>query len=204
MRFGGDTVADVPARSLADEGPVYTRPMAAPSEEDDPIGDDPTFATVITPPDEAFLAVLGSPNVASKRWVWEQYDSIVQGGTVLPPGADAALVRIEGTLKALALSTDGKGRFGALDPYLGAAHAVAEARTQRRLHRGDAARDHQLPQLRQPRAPRGDVAVRAVGARDRRRVPRVRDPGDRRERQLLQRVRLVRDLAHAGDRDARV
>jgi phosphoribosylformylglycinamidine synthase len=59
--------------------------------------------------------------------VWEQYDSIVQGGTVLPPGSDAALVRIEGTLKALALSTDGKGRFGALDPYLGAAHAVAEA-----------------------------------------------------------------------------
>ena len=79
------------------------------------------------PPDEAFLAVLGSPNVASKRWVWEQYDSIVLGGTVTPPGADAALVRIEGTLKAIALSTDGKGRFGALDPYLGAAHAVAES-----------------------------------------------------------------------------
>ena len=127
VRFGADTVADVPARSLADDGPVYTRPMAAPADVEDAIGDDPTFATVTTPPDEAFLAVLGSPNVASKRWVWEQYDSIVQGGTVLSPGADAALVRIEGTLKALALSTDGKGRFGALDPYLGAAHAVAEA-----------------------------------------------------------------------------
>ena len=76
-------------------------------------------------------------------------------------------------------------------------------RTQRRLHRGDAARDHQLPELRQPGAPRGDVAVRAVGARDRRRMPRVRDPGDRRERQLLQRVRLLGDLADAGDRDAR-
>jgi phosphoribosylformylglycinamidine synthase subunit PurL len=101
--------------------------MAAPVEVEDAIADDPTFTTVTTPPDEAFLAVLGSPNVASKRWVWEQYDSIVQGGTVMPPGADAALVRIEGTLKALALSTDGKGRFGALDPYLGAAHAVAEA-----------------------------------------------------------------------------
>ena len=125
--FRGAVIADVPARSLADEGPVYTRPIGGPAEVEDAIADDPTFATVTTPPDEAFLAVLGSPNVASKRWVWEQYDSIVQGGTVMPPGADAALVRIEGTLKALALSTDGKGRFGALDPYLGAAHAVAEA-----------------------------------------------------------------------------
>jgi phosphoribosylformylglycinamidine synthase len=125
--FGGAVVADVPARSLADEGPVYTRAMAAPAEVEDAIADDPTFATVTMPPDEAFLAVLGSPNVASKRWVWEQYDSIVLGGTVVPPGADAALVRIEGTLKAIALSTDGKGRFGALDPYLGAAHAVAES-----------------------------------------------------------------------------
>ena len=203
VRFGADTVADVPARSLADDGPVYTRPMAPPAEVDDAIADDPTFATVTTPPDEAFLAVLGSPNVASKRWVWEQYDSIVQGGTVLPPGADAALVRIEGTLKALALSTDGKGRFGALDPVPRRGARRRRGRAQRRLHRGDAARDHQLPQLRQPRAPRGDVAVRRVGPRDRRRLPRVRHAGDRRERQLLQRVGLLGDLADAGDRDAR-
>jgi phosphoribosylformylglycinamidine synthase len=54
--------------------------MAAPAEVEDAIADDPTFATVTMPADEAFLAVLGSPNVASKRWVWEQYDSIVQGG----------------------------------------------------------------------------------------------------------------------------
>ena len=112
--------------------------------------------------------MLGSPNVASKRWVWEQYDSIVQGGTVMPPGADAALIRIEGTLKALALSTDGKGRFGALDPYLGAAHAVAEAARNVACAGRDAARDHQLPELRQPRAAGGDVAVRGVGPRDRR------------------------------------
>ncbi|HZD18744.1 MAG TPA: AIR synthase related protein, partial [Actinomycetota bacterium] len=85
------------------------------------------FALVTTPTLEAFLAVLSSPNVAGMRWVWEQYDSLVQGGTVRGPGGDAALVRIEGTLRALALATDGKGRFGSLDPYLGAAHAVAEA-----------------------------------------------------------------------------
>ena len=123
----GATVAEIPARSLTEDAPVYTRPMTPPDESTDVLADDPTFAAVTTPVDEAFVALLRSPNVASKRWVWEQYDSIVQGGTVVAPGSDAALVRIEGTLKALALSTDGKGRFGALDPYLGAAHAVAEA-----------------------------------------------------------------------------
>ncbi len=126
VKLGDATVAQVPARSLADEGPVYARPMTPPDGEAT-IDDDPTFTTVTTPPDEAFLSVLASANVASKRWIWEQYDSIVQGGTVIGPGADAALIRIEGSLKALAVSTDGKGRFGALDPYLGAAHSVAEA-----------------------------------------------------------------------------
>ncbi|MGZ8600195.1 MAG: phosphoribosylformylglycinamidine synthase subunit PurL [Actinomycetota bacterium] len=127
VRLGGHVVAEVPARSLADEGPVYARDIAPPPERDDLVAEDPTFATFVSEPGDALLAVLSSPNVASKRWVWEQYDSIVQGGTVLGPGGDAALVRIEGTMKALALSSDGKGRFGALDPYLGAAHAVAES-----------------------------------------------------------------------------
>ncbi len=127
VKMGGTVVADVPARSLADEGPVYERPLAPPPGFDDVVADDPTFEMVTTPLDEAFLALLSSPNIASKRWVFEQYDSLVQGGTVAGPGADAAIVRIEGTLKALALASDGKGRYGHLDPYLGAAHAVAEA-----------------------------------------------------------------------------
>jgi phosphoribosylformylglycinamidine synthase len=123
----GTVVAEVPARSLADDGPVYDRVLAPPADRDVLLDDDPTFATVVADPREAFLDVLASPNVASMRTVWEQYDSLVQGGTVLGPGGDAALVRIEGTVKAIALSTDAKGRFGHLDPYLGAAHAVAEA-----------------------------------------------------------------------------
>jgi phosphoribosylformylglycinamidine synthase subunit PurL len=126
IAMDGEIVADVPARSLADEGPVYRRPIAEPSWLARVQDDDPTFATVGSDPRDAFLALLASPNVASKRWVWEQYDSLVQGGTVTGPGGDAALVRIEGTMKAIALSTDAKGRFGHLDPYLGAAHAVAE------------------------------------------------------------------------------
>ena len=127
VEVDGVIVAEVPARSLADEGPEYDRPMAPPSTGDGDIDDDPTFAMVTTAAADAFFGVLTSPNVASKRWVWEQYDWIVQGGTVVGPGGDAALIRLEGSVKAIAVSTDGKGRFGHLDPYLGAAHAVAEA-----------------------------------------------------------------------------
>jgi phosphoribosylformylglycinamidine synthase II len=123
----GQLVAEVPAHSLAEEGPEYHRPIALPSGLDELQDDDPTFETPGVPVGEALVAVLGSPNVASKRWVFEQYDSLVQGQTVLGPGADAAVIRIEGTLRAMAMSTDGKGRYAALDPYLGAAHAVAEA-----------------------------------------------------------------------------
>jgi phosphoribosylformylglycinamidine synthase subunit PurL len=126
-RAGGRVVADVPARSLADDGPEYRRPMSPPLWLDDLVEDDPTFATPAAEAGEAFLQVLASPNVAAKRWVFEQYDSVVQGNTVHGPGADAAVVRIEGTLRALALSTDGNGRYGHLDPYLGGAHAVAES-----------------------------------------------------------------------------
>jgi phosphoribosylformylglycinamidine synthase len=127
VMLGDEEVASVPARSLADEAPVYARPMQPPLEHDDLVAEDPTYAMVSVSVADALLRVLAAPGVASKRWVWEQYDSLVQGGTVAGPGGDAALVRIEGTLKALALSTDGKGRYGVLDPYLGAAHAVAES-----------------------------------------------------------------------------
>jgi phosphoribosylformylglycinamidine synthase len=117
-------VADIPARSLADEGPIYDRPMEPMPKP--PAASDPRKAGV--DPRDALLRLLASPNIASKAWVHEQYDSIVQGGTVAGCGDnDAALVRVPGTTKALALSSDGRGRFGALDPYLGAAHAVAES-----------------------------------------------------------------------------
>ena len=127
VRMGGAIVADVPARSLSDDGPAYERRRERPAGRHEILEDDPTFAPVDTDPRDAFLAVLSSPNVASKRWAFEQYDQLVQGATVAPPGSDAAVIRIEGTLRALALSCDGNGRFGHLDPYLGAAHAVAEA-----------------------------------------------------------------------------
>jgi phosphoribosylformylglycinamidine synthase len=125
IRMGGQEVATVPARSLADDGPEYERPMTPPEAAER--GEDPTFVPFEGDLREAFFAVLTSPNVAGKRWAFEQYDQRVQGNTVAGPGSDAAVVRVPGTMKGLALSTDGKGRFGRLDPYLGAMHAVAEA-----------------------------------------------------------------------------
>jgi phosphoribosylformylglycinamidine synthase len=127
VTFHGDVVADVPARSLADEGPTYHRPAARPEWIDGLRADDPL---ALAPPKDlgdALLELLGSPNICSKRWVYQQYDSIVQHNTLDGPGGDAAVLRIEGTPRALAISTDGNGRWCQLDPKLGAQHAVAEA-----------------------------------------------------------------------------
>ncbi len=122
VRFRGELVADVPARSLADEGPVYQRPLVAPPEPRDgaqvPLDGDPAAAV---------LALASDPTCASKRWVYEQYDRFVGHGTVAGPGSDAALIRVPGGTRALALSVDGNGRYTALDPAAGAALAVAEA-----------------------------------------------------------------------------
>jgi phosphoribosylformylglycinamidine synthase subunit PurL len=123
VRFRGEVVADVPARSLADEGPTYRRPLDRPRPPTDeapvPLDADPA---------EAVLALAADPTCASKRWVWEQYDRFVGHGTVAGPGADAAVLSVpDGGGRAVALATDGNGRYAALDPAAGAALAVAEA-----------------------------------------------------------------------------
>jgi phosphoribosylformylglycinamidine synthase len=122
VRFRAELVADVPARSLADDGPVYRRPLVAPPE--------PSGAPEV-PLDgdlaEAVLTLAGDPTCASKRWVYEQYDRFVGHGTLAGPGSDAALIRVPGGTRTLALSVDGNGRYAALDPAAGAALAVAEA-----------------------------------------------------------------------------
>ena len=123
VRMGDREVARVPALSLTEKAPAYERPRkAAPDDREDP-----TFVPFEGDLREALLALVRSPNIASKRWIFEQYDRMVQGQTVAGPGSDAAIVRVPGTMKGLALSVDGNGRYGALDPYLGGAHAVAEA-----------------------------------------------------------------------------
>jgi phosphoribosylformylglycinamidine synthase len=122
VTFRGEVVARVPAASLAEDGPVYHRPLVTPAPPD---GD--VEVPLDVDPATAVLRLAGDPTLGSKRWVWEQYDRFVGHGTVAGPGASAALVRVPGTRRAMALSTDGNGRWTALDPAAGAALAVAEA-----------------------------------------------------------------------------
>jgi len=129
----GRVAAEIPAHPLAEEGPVYQRPIAAPAPRKETAGDWFTFAAEGTNLTQNFLKLLASAAIASKRWITEQYDSSVRTNTLAGPGAsDAAVVRIKdpktGVVKrALALSTDGNGRWCQLNPRVGAMHAVAEA-----------------------------------------------------------------------------
>jgi phosphoribosylformylglycinamidine synthase II len=119
-------VAEIPAHALAEEGPVYQRPLAPPA----PVAHEHLveFAPAGADLTENVRALLAAPAIASKRWIWEQYDYMVRTNTLEAPGAsDAAVVRIKGTKRALALSSDGNGRWCRLDPYSGAQLAVAEA-----------------------------------------------------------------------------
>ncbi|MGH7564584.1 MAG: phosphoribosylformylglycinamidine synthase subunit PurL, partial [Gemmatimonadota bacterium] len=125
---GENIVCEIPVRTLTDEVPRYVREVDPPTyvAEVHAAMPDPAELAGIDPL-EALEALLASPTIASKRWVWEQYDHSVQTGTVVAPGADAAVVRIRGTDRGLALVVDGNGRWVYCDPRRGAALAVAEA-----------------------------------------------------------------------------
>jgi len=129
----GKIVAQIPAHPLAEEGPVYNRPIAAPSPRNESDKDWFPFAPEKTDLTANFKKLLASPTIASKRWIFEQYDTSVRTNTLAGPGAsDAAVVRIKeseknGVMRALALSTDANGRWCFLNPKVGAMHAVAEA-----------------------------------------------------------------------------
>jgi len=120
-------VAEIPAHALAEEGPLYQRPQAEPA----PVVNERLVEFAATGTEnftQNFRALLASPAIASKHWIWEQYDYMVRTNTLEGPGAgDAAVVRIKGTKRALALASDGNGRWCRLDPFVGAQLAVAEA-----------------------------------------------------------------------------
>src|SRR6202453_3434422 len=134
---GASVAAEIPAHPLAEEGPVYQRPIAQPPLRQESAADwfkfEGSGAATALALTENFKKLLGSPAIASKRWITEQYDTMVRTNTLAGPGAsDAAVIRIKdpNTLevkRALALSTDGNGRWCQLNPRLGAMHAVAEA-----------------------------------------------------------------------------
>jgi phosphoribosylformylglycinamidine synthase subunit PurL len=124
----GQVVAEIPNAALTDDAPVYKRPLA---RWEPPVKRDMPEHISLAPAGD-FTAqlkrLLASPNVCSKRWVWQQYDHMVQTNTVDAPGSgDAGVIRIKGSKRGLAMALDGNGRWCYLDPRLGAMHAVAEA-----------------------------------------------------------------------------
>jgi phosphoribosylformylglycinamidine synthase len=131
VRWHGDVVVDVPPGSLADDGPVYRRPLSRPADLDALRADDP--ATLARPRGgaelrETLLRMIASPNLCSRAWVTDQYDRYVQANTVLAQPQDAGMVRLsEDTGLGIALATDGNGRYTRLDPYVGVQLALAEA-----------------------------------------------------------------------------
>ena len=131
VRFHGAVVAEVPVKALADEAPVYEKPTARPGWQDALGAFDPL--ALPTPPDscdaaaEALLTLLASPGIASKEWVFRQYDQQVGINSLVLPGSDAGVLRIKGTRTGVAVTTDCNARFVYLDPRAGAAMAVAEA-----------------------------------------------------------------------------
>lgn len=123
----GTVVAEIPAKALADEGPRYERPFAPPAYQDLLTNLNYDIIPDVKDANAALLSLLGSPTIASKRWVYEQYDHMVQTNTVVRPGSDAAVLRIKGTEKAVAATIDCNSRYCLLNPYEGARIAVAEA-----------------------------------------------------------------------------
>src|SRR3954447_3908927 len=120
--WNGETVADIPLDPLADEAPLYERPYTIPKAPQ-PLTDIPESTDIAAD----LLKLMGSPALASRRWVWEQYDQSVGADTVQRPGGDAAVVRVHGSKKALAITTDCTPRYCYADPVEGGKQAVAEA-----------------------------------------------------------------------------
>ncbi len=131
ITWHGETVADLPPASLADDGPVYERPYARPADQDalqadgaDALPRPRTGAELR----ETLLRLVASPNLSSRRWVTEQYDRYVLGNTVLAMPHDAGVLRLsDDGVRGVALALDGNGRYARLDPYAGAQLALAEA-----------------------------------------------------------------------------
>ena len=122
LTFHGEVVGDIPLGPLADEAPKYDRPWV-PTPKREALTDVPESTDIAAD----LLRLMASPDLCSKRWIWEQYDHMVGADTVQRPGGDAAVVRVHGTKKALAITTDCTPRYCFADPVEGGKQAVAEA-----------------------------------------------------------------------------
>ena len=127
VKNGKDVVAAIPARALAEDAPRYRRPMTEPAYLKEAQRLDLAALGAPAAPRDAFRRLLASPAIASKRWVYRQYDHMVRTNTLVLPGMGTGVVRVKGTNRAIAMSVDCSGRFVYLDPFAGAQLAVAEA-----------------------------------------------------------------------------
>jgi phosphoribosylformylglycinamidine synthase len=121
IRHGGEIKADLPLKALSGTAPEYDRPWVE-TPPPAPLGAVPEIDVA-----EALVALMGSPNLCSRAWVWQQYDHMVMADTVVRPGSDAAVVRVHGTAKALAFTSDVTPRYCKANPVEGGKQAVAEA-----------------------------------------------------------------------------
>ncbi|TGD97595.1 phosphoribosylformylglycinamidine synthase subunit PurL [Methylobacterium nonmethylotrophicum] len=124
IKHGAETVADLPIKELGDEAPLYDRPHRQNAYQPELKAEDVAAPMRNV---EALKKLVGSPDLSSKRWVYEQYDHFILGNTVQKPGGDAAVVRVEDGPKGLALTTDVTPRYCEADPVEGGKQAVAEA-----------------------------------------------------------------------------
>ncbi len=120
LKWHGELAADIPVAPLADEAPIYDRPHTATPKQD------AILETKEAPLEQSLKTLLASPEIASKRWIYEQYDHMVMNDTIARPGGDAAVVRIHGSNKGVAISTDCTPRYVYADPVEGGKQAVAE------------------------------------------------------------------------------
>ncbi|MBI5682210.1 MAG: phosphoribosylformylglycinamidine synthase subunit PurL [Deltaproteobacteria bacterium] len=127
VKEGDKTVAEIPVKYLTDDAPVYKRPVKRPVWQADIQNLDLNSIPLPSDYNEVLLTLLSSPNIASRRWVYTQYDHMVRTDTVVLPGSDAAVIRIKGSKKGIAVTTDCNSRYCFLEPWTGGAIAVAEA-----------------------------------------------------------------------------
>lgn len=123
----GEVVGDMPVHALVDECPIYDKPSSVPAYYEQQANVDTNRYEEVTDLNGALKSILASPTVASKAWVYDQYDYMVRTSTAVRPGSDAAVITIRGTRKALAMTTDCNGRYVYLDPEVGGKIAVSEA-----------------------------------------------------------------------------
>ena len=190
LTWHGEQVVDIAPETAADQGPVYDRPAARPAGQDALAADDPAALPRPRTGEElraALLSLLGSPSLADKTWVTQQYDRHVRGDTVLAMPEDAGVIRVdEQTGLGVALATDGNGRYCLLDPYAGTQLALAEAYRNVAATGARPVAVTNCLNFGSPEDPGVMWQFAEAVRRPRRRLRPAGHPGDRRQRELLQ------------------